>query len=216
MREVDTMLANTSYVGPERRTRSGALRRMFVSEMTPEEMRIAMLTDELTGLPNRRAFQERTSQPGEMFLLMDACGLKYINDTYGLAAGDALLELVSGFLRRLASMYEGVQVFRLGGRSDEFLLVGPAAEEAERMLAFYQLNQELARLPLYWHSWQDLAGDTWRLRGVTVTWAVGQCLASADLALRTAKTLGEEQGTRPQRGECPLGLHVWRAAEVLR
>lgn len=208
----DTMVADaTTYAGPERRRGENALRRMFVSEMTAEELRLEILTDELTGLSNSRAFQERDAVPGEGIVLVDCVGLKWINENLGRAAGDALLVLVSGVLRKIAEFDGAVTAYRLSG--DEFALVvrpqgdplgdryGPICSQIDH------------RLPLYWNSWKDGQGETWRLRGVIVTWGIGECLDSADLALRAAKVRAQEQGTRAVRGERPPGLHVWKESE---
>jgi diguanylate cyclase (GGDEF)-like protein len=81
------------------------------------------LTDELTGLPNRRALQERmellTRGHGRgderaALLLADLDGFKELNDALGHGAGDDLLRAVA---RRLESV-PGAWSVRLGG--DEF------------------------------------------------------------------------------------------------
>ena len=57
-------------------------------------------TDDLTGLPNRRAllaridYALRSPEPFALMLL-DLDGFKEVNDTLGHSAGDALLELVA-------------------------------------------------------------------------------------------------------------------------
>jgi diguanylate cyclase (GGDEF)-like protein len=81
-------------------------------------------TDELTGLPNRRALLEdleRRSQANQSFnlALADLNGFKRYNDTFGHPAGDALLRRLG---RRLAEVSEGRGVAaRLGG--DEFCIL---------------------------------------------------------------------------------------------
>ncbi len=84
--------------------------------------------DELTGLPNRSLAADRLQQtllkakrhklkPGVAFLDLD--NFKYINDTFGHAAGDNLLREAA---RRLSSCARSSDtVARLGG--DEFLLI---------------------------------------------------------------------------------------------
>src|SRR5215469_17593861 len=64
-------------------------RRKRVSEMSPEEMRRALLVSEKTGLPNRRAFDEGEASP--YVAMSDVNGLKALNDEYGYAAGDILI-----------------------------------------------------------------------------------------------------------------------------
>ena len=87
-------------------------------------------TDELTGLPNRAAFNALLgsldcSVPGSWALLgVDLDNLKVVNDTFGHHAGDMLLKEAA---RRVAEAGLPDRTFRLGG--DEFALVvrSPAA-----------------------------------------------------------------------------------------
>jgi diguanylate cyclase (GGDEF)-like protein len=98
-------------------------------------------TDELTGLPNRRALMtdlERTiSQPpasGAFHLLIcfDLDGFKLYNDTFGHPAGDALLARLGGRLERFAA--PGGRAYRHGG--DEFcLLTESTAADVEAITA---------------------------------------------------------------------------------
>jgi len=78
-------------------------------------------TDDLTGLPNRRALDawvtlELADDRPMGLLLLDLDGFKEINDSLGHVAGDTVLRIVGA---RLASaLGPGAQVARLGG--DEF------------------------------------------------------------------------------------------------
>lgn len=107
--------------------------------------------DPLTALYNRRHFQEfmRTNVPlekrgavaaedivGALFLL-DVDHFKHVNDTYGHAAGDAVLTMISEKLRDI--LRETDMIVRWGG--EEFLAFLPAVprhgvdEIAQRLLA---------------------------------------------------------------------------------
>lgn len=86
------------------------------------------LHDELTGLPNRRAMTERMSKILEaadhsgltvVIAGVDLDGFKSINDSYGHAAGDALLQQVAQRLEQ--GRRPDDLIFRTGG--DEFVLV---------------------------------------------------------------------------------------------
>ena len=85
------------------------------------------LHDGLTGLGNRTSFNalldkmlSRTTASNPVAVIMiDLNGFKPINDTYGHAAGDAVL--VSVAERLGASLRPGAQAFRLGG--DEFAVL---------------------------------------------------------------------------------------------
>ena len=98
------------------------------------DVRAQARTDELTGLPNRRAMYDgwggllSGGVPCSLVLL-DLDGFKEINDGLGHAAGDRLLQEVAGRLRTVAGGAAGVA--RLGG--DEFAVLvhgGAAAGEA--------------------------------------------------------------------------------------
>jgi diguanylate cyclase (GGDEF)-like protein len=98
-------------------------------------------TDELTGLPNRRALMldlERavTRPPAagslRLLALYDLDGFKLYNDTFGHPAGDALLERLGGRLERFAAS-KG-RAYRLGG--DEFCLLAECtAAEVDAIIA---------------------------------------------------------------------------------
>jgi diguanylate cyclase (GGDEF)-like protein len=86
--------------------------------------------DELTGLPNRRAFNERMMSLGHRFAIamLDIDHFKRFNDTYGHTVGDQVLKMVAAKLRQVQG---GGRAFRYGG--EEFTLVFPACR-ARRVL----------------------------------------------------------------------------------
>ncbi len=84
--------------------------------------------DNLTGLKNRRAYEsevevemQRSIRSGNPFSLMivDIDQFKSVNDTYGHAGGDKVLEAIAACLKRGLRPYDSV--YRLGG--EEFVLV---------------------------------------------------------------------------------------------
>ncbi|MES2113867.1 MAG: EAL domain-containing protein [Pseudomonadota bacterium] len=103
-----------------------------ITQRRQAEQRIAYLAnfDALTGLPNRHLLNDRLTQGlalaarnGQALSLMclDLDGFKYVNDSYGHAMGDRLLQAVA---RRLQAVVRASDtVARLGG--DEFVLVLP-------------------------------------------------------------------------------------------
>ena len=97
-------------------------------------------SDTLTGLPNRALLEDRLNQALRgaqreqhkvALLFVDLDRFKPINDTYGHAAGDALLQTLA---RRMTGMVRATDtVARIGG--DEFVIVLPAIHSAEDALA---------------------------------------------------------------------------------
>jgi diguanylate cyclase (GGDEF)-like protein len=109
---------------------------------TSRRMHSLALTDELTGLPNRRAvlarlqaLLARPSAPPCAVLLADLDHFKRINDEHGHLVGDEVLKLVAE--RLTEAVREPMCVGRLGG--EEFLVVLPdtgleaARQAAERI-----------------------------------------------------------------------------------
>jgi len=88
------------------------------------------LTDTLTGLPNRRALDlslaSACAGPQEFALMhIDLDHFKAVNDTFGHAAGDAVLRAVAQVLRAETRMHDTVA--RIGG--DEFVILLPEMTE---------------------------------------------------------------------------------------
>ena len=95
-----------------------------------QEYRFLALEDPLTGLPNRRAFDDRLQQAagaGEdlVLLVVDVDDFKAINDRHGHEAGDELLGQIGRAM--VEALRPGDLVARLGG--DEFgVLLAPRAD----------------------------------------------------------------------------------------
>jgi diguanylate cyclase (GGDEF)-like protein/putative nucleotidyltransferase with HDIG domain len=97
-----------------------------------ERLAASARTDPLTGLANRRAFEQALEQrlaaaPPETFavLMLDVDGLKQVNDARGHAAGDAVLKRVASVLS--GGLRETDLATRWGG--DEFLLLLPGVDQ---------------------------------------------------------------------------------------
>ncbi|AHG89057.1 diguanylate cyclase [Gemmatirosa kalamazoonensis] len=109
--------------------------------------------DALTGLPNRLllmdrlkflvAHAKRTRQPFAVFFL-DVDHFKSINDTFGHAAGDRLLQQVGA--RLTAQLREADTVARLGG--DEFVVLTPDLRSGTDVAAVGEKLLEAARAPV--------------------------------------------------------------------
>ena len=113
-------------VNPPARERRVALKkRRHVAEMSPEEMRRALLTSEVTGLPNRRAFDE--AGVASAVAISDVDGLKALNDHYGYDVGNALLRAKAAALREA-----GLEAYH--DKGDEFLCRGHNIKELQANL----------------------------------------------------------------------------------
>ena len=126
-----------------------------VTERREFENRLVHLAshDHLTGLFNRRRFEEEvsqrlaeTSRHGGVgaLLWIDLDNFKAVNDSFGHRVGDELLREVAAVLREHSR--EGQVLARLGG--DEFAILLPRAGEAEAVKAAERILGELAMLPL--------------------------------------------------------------------
>ena len=157
------------------------------------------LHDALTGLPNRvlvldRAAQmlaraKRQRQPTAA-LFVDIDDFKRINDSFGHAAGDEMIRVVSA---RLASVARAIDtVGRLSGDEFVMLLDGVTADADPELVA--QRILEVLRQPI------DLGGHS--ERSVVISASVGvafgehasadELLRNADLALYGAKAAGKD------------------------
>jgi len=186
--------------GPRRRpTRGKDLRRpenaplrKRVEHMTEEERLRALLTDELTGLGNRRAWEEGDRRPVQA--MVDVEGLKWVNDNVGWTVGDALLRTVANAIRD-----QGVKGYRLGG--DEFVFEGEAWAAVEAVID--GVRQYLGRADI---EATVADGSRWRFRGATVHAGIGGSLEEAHAALNAAKKAGIATGERAKRGGRPRRL----------
>jgi len=158
-----------------------------------EKLRRAALTDPLTGLGNRAAFQVALQtriatgreSPFTLFLI-DIDHLKDVNDRLGHAAGDAMLGHIAHRLAELAAANDAIAV-RLGG--DEFAIVAVDAEDRST-----RIETELARIQgAIWHHVDER-------RALSLSIGSARCprdgrepdllYRNADLALYQAKRLG--------------------------
>lgn len=84
--------------------------------------------DELTGLPGRRALNERMQRLGRNYVLAmsDVDHFKKFNDTHGHDVGDQVLRLVAS---KLAKIGGGGKAYRYGGEEFALVFAGKTLEE---------------------------------------------------------------------------------------
>jgi diguanylate cyclase (GGDEF)-like protein len=168
---------------------------MMANERAGGRYRRLALTDELTGLPNRRFFIEqggRLSRRAEVdrscVLMMDLDYFAAVNERYGHAGGDQALIAFAALLRQHVRPTDVVG--RYGGEEFCALLMGTATEEAARIAE--RLRAAVAGLVV------DL-GD----QAVEFTVSIGvsplrdcdlaAAIRNADAALYRAKARGRNQ-----------------------
>jgi diguanylate cyclase (GGDEF)-like protein/PAS domain S-box-containing protein len=186
-----------------RRDETGAIVRWYGAEedihdrkLAEEHLRWAAYHDPLTGLPNRRLFQERLRQALDRaaashqrvgLLIIDLDDFKQINDRFGHDAGDAVLKAFAQRLQGTAS--DPDDVARLGG--DEFAIILPdVASEADVARVASDVIAQ-ARKPL---SGSNIGRDYRSSVGGAITSGPGmepdELLKQADLALYSGKAAG--------------------------
>ncbi len=127
-----------------------------ISERKEVEAKMAHMAqhDPLTGLPNRALFSDRLERAlaasrrsgiptALMFLDLDK--FKPVNDTYGHAIGDVLLQQAAE--RMKSALRESDTVGRIGG--DEFVVLLPAVERVEDALHVAEKLLEALRKPFF-------------------------------------------------------------------
>lgn len=192
---------NALYIRIANGIRNGAIEQKAAEEMLYEEIhntsvqqeniKNEALTDGLTELKNRRAFDndlEFMQHADDLCLAMiDIDNFKSINDTYGHATGDMVLKTVSDIGLRLRGL-DNITLYRYGGE--------------EIAVLFQNVSQEDARV--YLERWRETC-DQRRFReanlhvtfsaGLTAkgTMSIEEALALADKRLYEAKRNGKNR-----------------------
>jgi diguanylate cyclase (GGDEF)-like protein/PAS domain S-box-containing protein len=134
-----------------------------ITELKEREAEIERLAlhDPLTGLPNRRLFEDRLEfaltgarrvHARVAIMLIDLDGFKSINDQFGHDAGDAVLRGVSE--RLTTTIRASDTVARTGG--DEFVVIAEGVESRETTAQLAAKILHAIRTPVAWQG-QDLS-----------------------------------------------------------
>lgn len=163
--------------------------------------------DELTGLPGRRALNERMQRLGRNYVLAmsDVDHFKKFNDTHGHDVGDQVLRLVASKLSKISG---GGRAYRYGGEEFALVFAGKTLEECmphleviRESIASYniQLRNQESRPEDDQQGRQRRSGSGASSVSVTVSIGVAErleqrtpeeVLKSADQALYSAKGAG--------------------------
>jgi GGDEF domain-containing protein len=150
-------------------------KRKRVAEMSPEGMRTALLVSEKTGLANERAYDE--AEPSEWVAMGDVDGLKRLNDQYGYAAGDTLIE-------RLAAVFLEVELDAYHDKGDEFIFGGSSFKELDIKLA--KAERILKDQAFVVHTMNDTVKP---INGAWVSYGIGTNLKEAEKSLKHQKEI---------------------------
>jgi diguanylate cyclase (GGDEF)-like protein len=165
-----------------------------------ERLRFSSEHDPLTGLSNRRYFNECVlavdgSRPAwGCVLLADLDHFKRINDTHGHPAGDAVLAAISQ--RLSAALRENDKLVRWGG--EEFLAVlGPMTPEQADLTA-ERLLQAVRREPVLWnghliHCTISIGYASFPMAGSATDISLDSAISLVDKALYAAKRRGRDR-----------------------
>ena len=164
-------------------------------------------TDRLTGLANRRAFDDRLGLEGERarrygrpfaVALIDVDHFKRINDTFGHAQGDLALRAVAGVIERAHRATDVAA--RVGG--DEFALLLPETTAELVMARIEALRRQIGDAQILEASGAVLGPDRVTVSIGVANWpddgeAPETVLATADARLYEAKRLGRDCAVGP-------------------
>lgn len=185
---------------PEPAADGGVVWHGFLSDITPlkdteQALRLLSETDSLTGVFNRRYFQERLDlaiaqagrrEIGLALLMFDIDHFKQINDQFGHATGDRVLQVCCQRLG--ARLRHSDLLCRLGG--EEFAVLCSQTNLAQAATLAEVLRALLAGEPI---------GDAGRVTASfgVAEWRAGETaddlLSRADAALYTAKRAGRDR-----------------------
>jgi diguanylate cyclase (GGDEF)-like protein len=165
-----------------------------------ERLRFSSEHDPLTGLSNRRYFNERVlavdgGRPaGGCVLLADLDHFKRINDTYGHPAGDAVLAVMSQ--RLSAALRENDKLVRWGG--EEFLAVLGPMSPAQADLMAERLLLAVRCEPVSWngqkiHCTISIGYANFPMAGSATDISLESAISLVDKALYEAKRRGRDR-----------------------
>ncbi len=157
----------------------------------------AASTDQLTGLPNRRYFDEfcgllarrRRAEDAVGILMVDIDHFKRLNDRFGHAAGDRVLRLVAGAIA--SAVREGDVPARFGGEEFAVLLRNPGAGVA--LEVGERVRTAVAALDLSAVGPMSVSVSVGVAVGQRPDQPIGEIVEEADRALYRAKRQGRDR-----------------------
>jgi len=160
---------------------------MLVTAIAHEAYLMAF-RDELTGLPGRRALNERLQRLGRQYVLAmaDVDHFKRFNDTYGHDVGDQVLKMVASRLRKIGG---GGRAYRYGG--EEFTLVFPGHSIEECLPHLEAVRQSVEAYALQLRDADNRPKDD--RRGRMARGAASANQVSVTISIGVAERQGEQR-----------------------
>ena len=150
-----------------------------------EKLYISLITDQLTGLKNRRAFAEDIANlEHPTLILVNIDRFKHFNEFYGSNIGDKVLQEIAKILKKSVPKRYFVSLYRLGG--DDFGLLYHCDPGLQRQIEYY--NRLLQYIVV------DIDG-----LNLSLSFTLGasresdRLLETADIALKYAKSSKRER-----------------------
>ena len=174
------------------------------------ELNRQALSDGLTGLPNRRSFEQRHWRDGDFLAIVDVDLFKAVNDDFGHQTGDDVLRVIGRCLLTDTAQGSLIGAWRLGG--EEFAVLVAAGEITTASITLNAVRSRISR---------EIGND---VREVTrpVTLSMGMARISrgridaayreADRALYRAKSSGRDRLSYESHGSVLATIFPKRAA----
>lgn len=168
-------------------------------EEANDQLRKLAVTDELTGMRNRRSFEERLLMEFSLarrrkrelsVLLIDVDNFKTINDRWGHAAGDEVLRRLGAILRTTVRLPD--LPARYGG--EEFVVLLPESGEQSAM--------GLARRVM-----QQVAAEPWTNEQVTISLGIAAMNESLENGFRLVELADEALYAAKRAGKNRVMVH---------
>ncbi len=185
----------------------------FASDMTPDELRTTVRTNDLTGINNLRAYAEDTAVREDGTSLnklpvqvsMDVDGLKWVNDNMGHVKGDVLLKEVAAAVASTTK-----NAYHKSG--DEFIIQANSEEEANALMAKARAILENKQVRAVIEK-PDGTRETLTLPSIQFSYGIGKTYEQADISQKADKERRTNEGSRVPRGDEPQGVLRERVKE---
>lgn len=201
------------------------------ARMLSEQLSYQTSHDELTGLINRRGFEDRlhtlldmakAEQSEHALCYLDLDQFKIINDTCGHIAGDELLRQLGRSLKKHVRKHDTLA--RLGG--DEFGILVQHCSIEQAMRVANAVREAIEAFRFVWEGQQFKVGVSIGLVPIVAnSGSITSVLSAADAACYEAKDAGrnrikeyrqEDTGMRQRHGDMQLVIEIDRALETDR